>query len=143
MQWKYPKKELLWSQLLLFFHLLKHYAVYQWCISWEQWQISNREIKSAVFPVFICSDQSKKKRLRCSFLPENCSKHALVGSRWVSGADQQYIMSIFFWNLRYETDRTCCWLFLSFWVSISLQSPSRQYFCCFLMFFTKECINFA
>ena len=60
MQWKYPKKELLWSQLLLFFHLLKHYAVSQWCISWKQWQISNREIKLAVFPVFICSDQSEK-----------------------------------------------------------------------------------
>ena len=86
---------------------------------------------------------SPRKQLLCSFLPENCSKHALVGSRWVSGADQQYIMSIFFWNLRYETDRTCCWLFLSFWASISLQSPSRQSFCCFLMFFTKECINFA
>ena len=39
---------------------------------------------------------SPRKQLLCSFLPENCSKHALVGSRWVSGADQQYIMSIFF-----------------------------------------------
>ena len=45
---------------------------------------------------------SPRKWLLCSFLPENCSKHALVGSRWVSGADQQYIMSIFFWNLRWD-----------------------------------------
>ena len=31
---------------------------------------------------------SPRKRLFCSFLPENCSKHALVGSWLVSGADQ-------------------------------------------------------
>ena len=36
-----------------------------------------------------------KKPMICSFLPENCSKYALVGSWWVSGADQQYTDHIF------------------------------------------------
>ena len=35
------------------------------------------------------------KPMLCSFLPENCSEYALVGSWWVSGADQQYIDHIF------------------------------------------------
>ena len=78
MQWKYPKKELLWSQLLLFFHLLKHYAVSQWCISWKQWQISNREIKLAVFPVLICSDQSEKT-MALSFFARKLLKTCLGG----------------------------------------------------------------
>ena len=35
------------------------------------------------------------KPMLCSFLPENCSKYSLVGSWWVSGADQQYTDHIF------------------------------------------------
>ena len=82
----------------------------------------------------------------CSFLPENCSKQALVGSWWVLGRFlvlTESIMSVSFWNLIYEMNHTCCWLILPFWVSISSSSPSRQSFYCFFTLFIKENINFA
>ena len=84
MKWKYPKKELLRSQLLLFLLLLKYNVVHQWCISWKLWQIFNREIKLVVFSAF----QNLENHCFVLFCQEIAQN--IVDSWWVSGADQQY-----------------------------------------------------
>ena len=78
------------------------------------------------------------KPLLWSFLPKNCSKPAVVGSWWVSSRSSAAakLHCMLFLNLSYELDHNFCWLFLQFWVSISLCSPSRQSFYCFFMVFT-------
>ena len=66
----------------------------------------------------ISSPSKPGKPLLSSFLPEDCSKHALVDSWWVSGADKQYnecnLLKFEIW------DRSHLFLIiLPFWVSIS------------------------
>ena len=90
LKWKYPKKELLWSQLLLIFLLLKYDVVHQWCISWKSQHISNRYIKSVVFPALHIFRSDLENHCYVLFLPGNCSKQVLLGSWWVSGADRKY-----------------------------------------------------
>ena len=82
--------ELLWSQLLLFFLLLKYDVVHQWCISWKLRQISNCKIKLVVFTALHIFRLDLENHCYVLFLPGNCSKQVLLGSWWVSGADRKY-----------------------------------------------------
>ena len=82
--------ELSWSQLLLFFLLLKYDVVHQWCISWKLRQISNCEIKLVVFTALHIFRSDLENHCYVLFLPGNCSKQVLLGSWWVSGADRKY-----------------------------------------------------
>ena len=141
---KVPPKGAFMITITIIFLLLKHYVVRQWCISCKLRQISNRDIKLAVFPAFHILRSVPKNHCFFCFFDRKLLKTRLGGFSvgfwcWPT----QYKISISFWNLRYEMDHTCCWLFLPFWVSISSHSFPRQSFCCFFMFFTKEYINFA
>ena len=82
--------ELSWSQLLLFFLLLKYDVVHQWCISWKLRQISNCKIKLVVFTALHIFRLDLENHCYVLFLPVNCSKQVLLGSWWVSGADRKY-----------------------------------------------------
>ena len=78
--------ELLWSQLLLFFLLLKYDVVHQWCISWKLLQISNREINLVVFPALHIFQTGMENHCFVLF----CLEIAQNTPWWVSGADWQY-----------------------------------------------------
>ena len=135
LKWKYPKKELLWSQLLLIFLLLKYDVVHQWCISWKSQHISNRYIKSVVFPALhIFRSGLENHCLFVFFFDRKLLKTGLGGVLGGFLLLTESIMSVSFWNLIYHINHTCCWLILQFWVSISSCSPSRQSFYCFSCF---------
>ena len=81
-----------------------------------------------------------EKQLLCSFLPKNCSKHALVGSWLVSGADQQYDEYIL---LKFEIYTHVADFFCHFecqFLHIHLQDNLFTFFSCFSQ---KVNINFA
>ena len=83
---KVPKKELLRSQLLLKFFLLKYNVVHQWCISWNLRQISNRENKLVIFSachIFMSGLENHCFVLFCHWITQNMLW-------WVSDDDYQY-----------------------------------------------------
>ena len=91
LKWKYPKKELLWSQLLLIFLLLKYDVVHQWCINWKLRHISNRDIKLVVFPALHIFRSGQENH--CFFFLfglEIAQNRPWWGSWWVSVADRKY-----------------------------------------------------
>ena len=135
LKWKYPKKELLWSQLLLIFLLLKYDVVHQWCINWKLRHISNRDIKLVVFPALhIFRSGQENHCFFFFFLDWKLLKTGLGGVLGGFLLLTESIMSVSFWNLIYHINHTWCWLILQFWVSISSCSPSRQSFYCFSCF---------
>ena len=110
----------------------------QWCISWKLQQVSNRDIKLAVFPALRMFRPGPQNHYFVLF----CQKIAQNTPWWVLGAlvPTNSIMSISFWNLRYEMDHTCCWLFCNFKCQL-LHVHLQDNF--FVVLFTKEYINFS
>ena len=120
--------------ITIFFLLLKHYVVRQWCISWKLWQISNREIKLEVFPALHIFRSVLKNHcfvLFCHKIAQNTPGFSVGFWCWPTVYDE-YIL------LKFVVDYFCHFECQFLHILFSWQS-----FCCFFMFFTKEYINFA
>ena len=101
---KVPKKGAFMITITIIFLLLKCYVVCQWCISWKLRQISNSEIKLAVFPALHIFRSGLKNIALFFFARKLLNQFWRVLGGFLVLTNN---MSISFRNLKYEMDHTC------------------------------------